>query len=281
MDGTGFPQADRDAPPAAGGQAARHSLPTRLEARGLSWCPANGSSILTDVSFEVEPGTIMAVVGANGAGKSTLLRLVYRYYRPLCGQILLDGQDIWKLSSRQVAREMAVVLQERPTEFSMTVSEVVALGRLPHGKQPGRDRQSNGWIVERSMARLGVSDLRDRLLRTLSGGEIQRVAIARALAQDPGILVLDEPTNHLDIRHQLETLSLLKELGLTVICSLHDINLASDHADRILVLAQGRMLACGTPGEVLSPELISAAFSVTARLDRVVGNERQRFSFEL
>ncbi len=281
MDGTGFTRADHDTPPVINGQPRRRRRPARLEAHNLSWRPAGAASILTDVSFEIEPGSILAVVGANGAGKSTLLRLVYRYYRPLDGQILLDGQDIWTLPSPRVAREMAVVLQERPTEFALTVGEVVALGRLPHRGQSGRDRQANGWIVERSMARLGVSDLRDRLLGTLSGGEVQRVAIARALAQDPGVLVLDEPTNHLDIRHQLETLELLKELGLTVICSLHDINMASDHADRILVLAGGRMLACGTPGEVLSPELISAAFSVTARMDRADANGRQRFSFEL
>ncbi len=280
MDGTGFSRADPDTSPVINGQARQRRRPVRLEARNLSWRPAGAVSILTDISFEIEPGSILAVVGANGAGKSTLLRLVYRYYRPLSGQILLDGQDIWALPSPRVAREMAVVLQERPTEFALTVGEVVALGRLPHRKQPGKDRQENGWIVERSMSRLGVSDLRGRLLGTLSGGEVQRVAIARALAQDPGVLVLDEPTNHLDIRHQLETLELLKELGLTVICSLHDINMASDHADRILVLAGGRMLACGTPGEVLSPELISAAFSVTARMDRGA-NGRQRFSFEL
>ncbi|MGR3805106.1 ABC transporter ATP-binding protein [Marinibacterium profundimaris] len=233
-----------------------------LQAEGLSWGPKRGLTLLQPTTFGVGAGRILAVVGPNGAGKSTLLRLLYRYLRPTSGRVLLDGADIWALSAREVARSVAVVLQEQPTDFALTVGEIVALGRTPHLPASASGGEADAAIVRDALARLGLAGFAHRLFGSLSGGERQRVMVARALAQNPRLLILDEPTNHLDIRHQLELLALMRDLGPTIITSLHDINLAARVADEVLVLAGGQLMACGRPDDVLTEELIARAFGV-------------------
>ncbi len=159
--------------------------------------------------------------GPNGSGKSTLLRLLYRFYKPTTGVIKIDDVDIWSLSSRQVARSIATVLQEQPSDFSLTVKEVFSLVRTPYSNFFGSSSgDRNDKIFQASLDRLSLSNFSNRYLKTLSGGERQRVIVARALAQEPSILILDEPTNHLDIRQQLEIINLLKKLPITIITSL-------------------------------------------------------------
>ena len=196
--------------------------------------------ILYPLSFELSPSKILGVVGPNGAGKSTLLRLLYRYYKPTTGKIKINGIDIWKLTSRQVACSIATVLQENSSDFSLTVMEIVTLGRTPYSKWLSNSNSENDKkIVQSSIDRLSLNKFENRHLNTLSGGERQRVMIARALAQEPDILILDEPTNHLDIRQQLEILNLLKDLSITVVTSLHDLNMARSSCDEILLLKDG------------------------------------------
>ena len=196
--------------------------------------------ILYPLSFELSPCKILGVVGPNGAGKSTLLRLLYRYYKPTTGKVKINGIDIWKLTSRQVACSIATVLQENSSDFSLTVREIVTLGRTPYSKWLSNSNSKNDKkIVQSSIDRLSLNKFENRHLNTLSGGERQRVMIARALAQEPDILILDEPTNHLDIRQQLEILNLLKDLSITVITSLHDLNMARSNCDEILLLKDG------------------------------------------
>ena len=252
-----------------------------LEMQDVSWRPCGSRTVLNGISFSVDGGKILGVLGANGAGKSTLLRLAYGYYSPTSGRVLLDGKDIGTMPAGWLARNMAVVLQEQPAEFAFLVKEVVGLGRLPHRNWMDVKRPWEDDVVRKAMARLQLDGLGDRRLQTLSGGERQRVAIARALAQEPRILILDEPTNHLDIRNQIEALALLRELGQTVVCSIHDLNAAIDFADEVLVLSDGCSVGHGPPEDVLTPEMISIAFSVRAFDDRLQFCGRRHFTFQL
>jgi iron complex transport system ATP-binding protein len=183
---------------------------------------------------------------------------------PQAGRILLDGADIHTLSARRVAQRVAAVLQEQPTDFALSVAEIVALGRAPHRRALAGPSAHDRHVVDHALERMSLSDFAHRQFGTLSGGERQRVMVARALAQEPGLIVLDEPTNHLDIRHQLEVLHLVRGLGATVVASLHDLNLVHGFADDLLVLSSGRPLAFGPVAEVLTPALIAEAFGVIA-----------------
>ena len=238
--------------------------------------------ILYPLSFELSPGKILGVVGPNGAGKSTLLRLLYRYYRPTTGKVKINGIDIWKLTSRQVACSVATVLQENFSDFSLTVREIVTLGRTPYSKWLSNLNSKNDKkIVQSSIDRLSLNKFENRHLNTLSGGERQRVMIARALAQEPDILILDEPTNHLDIRQQLEILNLLKDLSITVITSLHDLNMARSNCDEILLLKDGCALGFGKPNLILSESNISEAFRVKACHELLTPSNSKQITFHL
>lgn len=243
-----------------------------LELEAVSW----GGGIVHPVSLHLQPGRILGVLGANGAGKSSLLRLIYRYHRPQSGRVLIDGADVHRLPARCVAQRIAAVLQEQPTEFALSVAEIVALGRAPHRRRLAGPSAYDLHQVDHALERLGLTAYADRAFGTLSGGERQRVMVARALAQQPGLIVLDEPTNHLDIRHQLEVLRLVRGLGVTVVASLHDLNLVQGFCDDLLVLVAGRPLASGPVARVLTPELIARAFGVCAH-----PREAARFDFSL
>lgn len=251
---------------------------TVLESRNVTWGPKRAPAILHDISFTLDEGEILAICGANGAGKSSLLRLLYRHQAPLSGSVIVQGRDLWLRPAREAARIVAAVLQEQPTDFALTCREIVALGRLPHRQGMGPGARDTA-ITDAAMVRMDLSQLADRRFGTLSGGERQRVMVARALAQEPRILVLDEPTNHLDIRHQLELLRLLRGLGLAVVCTLHDLTLAADFADRVLILDQGRVIADAPPDRALTEATIAQAFQVIPRIDR--SGASPRFSFRL
>ena len=252
--------------------------PARLTVRGLNWGPQGMAPIVRDIDFSVEPGEMLAVVGPNGAGKSSLLRCLYRFHRPSQGAVLLDGEDIWALKPRSIARRVATVLQEPASDFGLSVAEIVELGLTPHLDQFSGPAYGP---VEDALALMNLTPFAGRDFGSLSGGEKQRVMIARALVQKPDLLILDEPTNHLDIRHQLEVLDLLSGLPTTVIVSLHDLALASAHADRVLVLEQGRSVQLGTPLEALTPDNIRRIFAVEAAIDSHPATGRPRFSFHL
>ncbi|HUQ60627.1 ABC transporter ATP-binding protein [Lentzea sp.] len=219
------------------------------------------NGIIEDITLHAS-NEVVGIVGPNGSGKSTTLRCVYRALRPDAGAVLIDGQNVHKRQA--LARELSALTQESQVEFDFTVSEVVEMGRLPHDRSPAHDRA----VVTEALTTVDVEHLASRSFLSLSGGERQRVLIARAIAQEPRVLVLDEPTNHLDIRHQLDVLSLTRGLGITVLTVLHDLNLAASYCDRLHVLDEGRLVASGTPEEVLTPELIAKVFHVTAHVVR-------------
>ena len=234
---------------------------------GLSFSIA-GASILSDVSAVIPSGTITGLLGPNGAGKSTLLRLVAGIEKPDAGSVRLDDVTVGALARGEAARRIALLEQSAAPTVDLSVLEVVLLGRIPHRSRVlgsfGGDLDRR--VAEDALAMVGAADLADRPWHTLSGGQQQRVQIARALAQQPSLLLLDEPTNHLDVSAQLALLGqvqeLGRELGITAIMALHDLNLAAAYCDHILLLHRGRLVAAGTPGEVLRPEVIAEVYGV-------------------
>ncbi|WP_221358577.1 ABC transporter ATP-binding protein [Streptomyces beigongshangae] len=229
---------------------------------------ADGRVILDGVTLSPAPGTTVGLLGPNGSGKSTLLRLLSGVLAPASGVVTLDGRPLAALGRRDIARRVAVVEQQADTQAEMSVLEVVRLGRTPHRRAWSPPSGADEEAVREALARTGLADRAHQSWHTLSGGERQRVQIARALAQEPRELLLDEPTNHLDIQHQLDLLALVASLPVTSVVALHDLNLAAMFCDRLLVLREGRTVACGTPGDVLTEDLIAGVYGVRAAVTR-------------
>lgn len=237
-----------------------------------------GRDLLDGVSLMLAPGEVLGLVGPNGSGKSTLLRLLAGLARPSRGAVRLGGAPMAALTQRQIARRIALVAQSAETSDRITVRDAVALGRTPWLDALRPWSAKDDAHVARALRRVDLAHLAQRDWSTLSGGERQRAHIARALAQDPQILLLDEPTNHLDIRHQLSILSLVGDLGLSVVVALHDLNQAM-RCDRLAVLQGGRLQALGPPAEILDSALLARVFGVraTALIDPEDGSRVMRF----
>ncbi|MEU0375952.1 ABC transporter ATP-binding protein [Streptomyces cyaneofuscatus] len=225
---------------------------------------AGGRLILDGVDITPPPGATVGLIGPNGSGKSTLLRILAGLLAPDTGTVTLDGDPLAALGRRTVARRIAVVDQHAVTQVDLSVLDVVRLGRIPHRRAWSAPDRADEEAVTYALRRTGLTDRAAQSWHTLSGGERQRVQIARALAQQPRELLLDEPTNHLDIQHQLELLALVAELPLTSVIALHDLNLAAMFCDRITVMKAGRVIAGGTPAEVITEELIEDVYGVRA-----------------
>lgn len=238
--------------------------------------------ILKSVDLQVHRGEFVGLIGPNGSGKSTLLRCIYRDLRPDKGILKLGGVDLSGLRARQVARLMAIVLQESTVDFEFSVYEIVAMGRSPHKGFLERDTREDVEIIEAALEQVQMLELAHRSFVTLSGGEKQRVLVARAVAQRAELLVLDEPTNHLDIRHQLELLELTKTLETTVLAALHDLNLAAMYCDRLYALGEGEIVAQGSPEHVLRPALIRELYGVDCEVQPhpVTGTPSLTFFYE-
>jgi len=219
---------------------------------------------LSALSLEVVPGEVLGVIGPNSAGKTTVIRLLTRVLEPVAGEILLEGASLRSLTRWQLAQRVAVVPQDAPPAFPFSVEQLVLMGRYPHA--PGRffERPEDLAIAREAMAATGILELAPYALESLSGGERQRAALARALAQEPRLLILDEPTAHLDLRYQAEVAGLLRRLnrerGVTILLVSHDLNLAAELSDRLLLLAEGCCVRLGAPEEVLETSLIEAVY---------------------
>jgi iron complex transport system ATP-binding protein len=240
----------------------------RLQISDLAWSPIGEQALLDGIELAVGDGQLVGLLGPNGSGKTSLLRCAYRFQRPDQGRVELDGEALWSRSPRWCAQRVAVVLQEFPQDFGLTVAEVAAMGRTPHKGLFDGDDQADVALVELALARVGLTEHNRQAFAHLSGGEKQRVLLARALVQQPTLLILDEPTNHLDPRYQLELLRLIKTLGLATLASFHDLNLAAAYCDRLYVLDHGRVVASGTPTEVLTEALLAEVYGVQALVDR-------------
>lgn len=253
-----------------------------LEVKNVSWAPNKSAQpVLHSTTFNVAAGRVLGVVGPNGAGKSTLLRLLYRFQHPKTGHVLVDGQDIWAMPARDAAKRVAAVLQEQASAFGLTVREIVRLGRTPHRSGFSSSGGGDERVIGQVLDSLSLNPLADRDFGTLSGGERQRVMFARALAQEPQVLILDEPTNHLDVRHQLEVVSLIQNLGLTIVVSLHDLNMTAGVCDDVLILKEGHPQGFGPPHDLLTNDLVSNTFRVDARREHLAPSGASHFSFTL
>ena len=240
-----------------------------LEAQAVS-VRLGKSPVLNEVTLSIPRGSVTAIIGPNGSGKSTLLRALARLLRPETGSVLLDGAAIAKMPPGHVARQIATLPQSPGAVPGMTVRELVEQGRYPH-IGPLRVRSDRDHAaVERALELTSSSRFRHRLLDSLSGGERQRVWIALALAQQPRILLLDEPTTFLDINHQIQVLNLIQKLnrehGLTVVMALHDLNHASQYAERLVVLHGGRVVEEGPPAAVIREDVLASVFNVQAHV---------------
>ncbi len=233
--------------------------------------------ILRDISMAARQGQVTALVGPNGSGKSTFLRTLFNAV-PATGTVTLGGDALAALPARQRVERLAVLTQERDFAAGTLTREVVAVGRSARRRSLERASREDKQRIAAAMEQVQITALADRDIATLSGGERQRAHIARIIAQDAGIVVMDEPTNHLDIGHQLAALGLLRRLahdeGRTVLVALHDLSLAAQWADRVAVLQDGRLIACGPPREILSAGLIRRCFGVPSRWIELGGTER-------
>ena len=229
------------------------------------------SEVLRDVSLSLNEGTIIALLGANGAGKTTLIRALNGTLPLASGEIDLDGKDLSSLSRREIAENIAVVAQENETRFPVTVLEFVLSGRFVHGGAFGWESETDFEFAEKALAECDLAGYETRLMNHLSGGERQRVVLARALAMNAQILLLDEPTANLDLAHQAMMFKLVRkrclESAASAIVITHDLNLAAEFADEIVMLKDGRIAVKGVPGEILTAENVTAVFGVRVLLD--------------
>ncbi|UYV59395.1 ATP-binding cassette domain-containing protein [Pantoea dispersa] len=216
------------------------------------------------LSFPV--GAFTGLIGHNGSGKSTLLKLLGRHHKPTSGMLLLNGKPLESWSSSDFARQVAYVPQQLPAAEGMTVYEIVSLGRYPWHGALGRFKATDRAIVNDALTAAGLNNLSDRYVDSLSGGERQRAWIAMAIAQDTRCLLLDEPTSALDVGHQIEVLTLLRQLssakGVTVIAVLHDINMAARYCHHLVALRKGGIIAQGAPHELMQTEVLKGIYGI-------------------
>ena len=235
----------------------------KLEVEKLSL--AYGRHVVAqDLTFQVTPGEMLGLIGPNGSGKSTVIKALSHVISPASGRILVDGRDITRIPRSELARLIGVVPQMPLLPSTFTAFEIVLMGRNPHLGLFQQESAADMAIAWQAMGRTHIQALAERQAGELSGGEIQRLVIARVLAQQPKSILLDEPTSNLDINHQVEVLDLIKSLcresNLTVAITLHDLNLAAQYCDRLMLINQGRMHAQGTPKEVISAKNIEEVY---------------------
>lgn len=222
------------------------------------------TKILQDVSIRVQNNQFVGIIGPNGSGKSTFLKCIYRVLKPDHGAVLVDGQELLKMPVKESAKKIAVVAQHNYYNFDFKIEEVVMMGRSPHKKAMERDNAEDYRIVNECIEKVGMTRFKGRSFSTLSGGEQQRIILARALAQQTPCIILDEPTNHLDIKYQLQLLDIVKDLDVTVISAIHDLNIAAMYCDYLYAMQDGDIIASGTPREILTADLVRRLYEVEA-----------------
>lgn len=235
--------------------------------------------VLKKISFDIPKGSFVSILGPNGSGKTTLLKTISHILKPDEGNVLLKEKTLREYGHKELARSIAVVHQNQPTDFDFTVEDVVLMGRYPHLRQFQSESTKDHEVTRSAMQRTAISHLREKNLKHISGGERQRVMIARALAQETDTLLLDEPISHLDIKYQLEILKMCRGLShekdMTIITTLHDINMAARFSDYMILMKSGEIIEMGTPEEVMTPAIIRAVYDVEAHITHL---DNQRFA---
>jgi len=250
-----------------------------LETQNVCW-QVGGKAIVDEVSFVINKGQFVGLIGPNGAGKSSLMRCLYRVNAPTSGKVLFDQQDVWQLSANQNAKNMSVILQEHSDHLGLTVRDVVSQGLTPHKTLFQWDDEQDVALMQTVMGQVDITPLQNKPFQLLSGGEKQRVMLARALVQNTELLIMDEPTNHLDVHYQTDMMMKVKTLQKTILASFHDLNLAAAFCDYLLVLDKGRLVATGTPSDVLTKALINDVFRTKAIVDKHPINGHPRITYQ-
>ncbi|TMM45968.1 ABC transporter ATP-binding protein [Colwellia ponticola] len=258
-------------------------MSTLLTISDLSWI-IQKKSILHNINFTVSKGEVIGIIGPNGAGKTSLLRCITNQANMLVsknisGSIKLKNRSIRQFSAKEIAQHFAVVMQKNDSIFALSVQDVMKMGLLPHKSLFSIDSDHDKAQIALALTKVGLSHALHSHFNLLSGGEQQRVLIARALVQASQILILDEPTNHLDVYYQHQVLQLVNNLNITVIMTVHDLNLASLYCQRLLLLNQGHLIADGTPEEVLTPQQLSQVFGLPCQqsIDAITGATQVSF----
>lgn len=226
--------------------------------------------ILEDINISIPKNKITILVGSNGCGKSTLLKTMSRLLKPKCGKVFLEDSNIFEKSTKEIARDLAILTQTPTAPSDLTVFNLVKQGRYPYQSWFNQWSKEDEKIVNHALEKTGLLDIKHKKLSDLSGGQKQRVWIAMTLAQQTGIVLLDEPTNHLDIKYKIEVLDLLKKLNQTekrtIIIVLHDINLACRYADHIVAIKDGKVYAEGDPKKIINEKLIKEVFDINSKI---------------
>jgi iron complex transport system ATP-binding protein len=260
-------------------------MTTLLTINQLSWS-INNKFILKDISLHIRKGEILGIIGPNGAGKTSLLRCLINQKgilknTDIKGSVYFKNKSILNYSTKEVAQNFALVMQKPEPIFSLTVQDVLKMGLLPHKSLFSIENDHDREVIKNALNKVGLSHMLHSDFSKLSGGEQQRVLIARALVQSPAILILDEPTNHLDVYYQHQLLNLINQLNITVIMTVHDLNLASAYCQRLLLLDKGTIVCDGTPNEVLTEKQLTNVFGLSCQQDINPVTSSRRVSFYL
>lgn len=241
----------------------RVSYPIKIQ--NLGW-KFGDRQILTDINLTIKKGYFYSIIGPNGSGKTTLLRNIAKSLEPKPDSVFIDNIDVTKLNSRNIAKRLSVVPQNTNIEFEFTVTDIVLMGRSPYIGRFESESSQDIKIAERAMRSTNTWHLRDKRITEISGGERQRVIVARALAQDTGIMLLDEPVSQLDIHHQIELMetiqTLIKDRDITAVSVMHDLNLAAQYSDYIILMSEGEIVCQGTPHDVITEENIKRVYKL-------------------
>jgi iron complex transport system ATP-binding protein len=239
----------------------------------------HGVSVFDDISLSVAAGEVLMLLGPNGTGKSTLLKCMAGLLAPQAGRVSLDGVDLHTLSPARLARRVGYVPQSSMSTFPFRVRDIVVMGRAPHLRALAAPSRADAAIAEQVLHDIGIAHLAHRTCHQISGGEWQMVLIARALAQQPDVLLLDEPTSHLDVGNQVRILGSVRQLsarGLTVVMATHAPDQAFMAADRVAMIKDGRLMAHGTPADVLTPQILGRAYGVEVEVVELKGDIGRR-----
>ncbi|WP_455105096.1 ABC transporter ATP-binding protein [Peptostreptococcus sp.] len=238
-----------------------------LEIENLTY-KIDDSLISDGINIKFEENTFTGIIGPNGSGKSTLLKQIYRVLKPTKGKIFFDGIDIEDISSKKMARQMAVLPQENQSDFDYTVREIILMGRFPYHSffMGDHDFDVDINLMKKYLDIVGLREQENQYFKTLSGGEKQRVLLARALVQEAELLILDEVTNHLDIGYQYKVLEILKDLNMTIISAIHDLNLAMKFCDQVVIIDKGRIIVTGNPKDIITRENLKEIFKIDAQI---------------
>ena len=242
----------------------------KLETKKITYS-IDGKLIIDGIDISVKEGEFVGIVGPNGCGKSTLLKNIYKVFTPDSGAAFIDGEDLAKLSNKKTAKKMSVMQQENIVDFDMTVYDMVMLGRFAHQKLFSGSSDEDRKVVKEYIKEVGLEGYENRYFLSLSGGEKQRTLLARALSQKTPLILLDEPTNHLDIGYQYQIMNILKRQNLTLLCCVHDLNIAATYCDRLILMKKKEVFDIGTPKEMLTRENIKALFDIDTT---IIENEK-------